>query len=43
VHVKNQIRYVVSDATTPEELLETLMEELQLLADSDPEKQSTPR
>lgn len=37
VHVKKQIRYVVSDATTPEALLATLMDELQLLSDSDPE------
>jgi hypothetical protein len=37
VHVKKQIRYVVSPATTPEQLLETLMDELQLLSDSDPE------
>lgn len=34
VHVKQQIRYVVADATTPEELLELLMDELQLLADT---------
>ncbi|SHH03677.1 DUF1415 domain-containing protein [Massilia sp. CF038] len=37
VHVKKQIRYVVSPATSPEQLLETLMDELQLLSDSDPE------
>jgi hypothetical protein len=41
VHVKQQIRYVVSDAETPEELLEKLMEELQYLADADPEKVDT--
>ncbi|NVE00325.1 DUF1415 domain-containing protein [Massilia sp. BJB1822] len=41
VHVKKQVRYVVSDATTPEELLEQLMDELQLLADTDPEKVDT--
>lgn len=41
VHVKRQIRYVVSDATTPEELLEQLMDELQHLADADPEKVDT--
>jgi hypothetical protein len=29
VHVKKQVRYVVSEAETPEELLEKLMEELQ--------------
>ena len=37
VHVKQQIRYVVSEATTPEALLEQLMDELQYLADADPE------
>jgi len=37
VHVKKQIRYVVSDATTPEQLLATLMDELQLLSDASPE------
>lgn len=37
VHVKRQVRYVVCDATTPEELLAMLMDELQLLSDSDPE------
>lgn len=38
VYVKGQIRYVVSDADTPEALLEKLMEELQYLADADPER-----
>lgn len=33
VHVKNQIRYVVSAAGTPEALLEDLMTELQMLDD----------
>lgn len=37
VHVKQQIRYVVSNATTPEALLEDLLEELDVLVDSDPE------
>ncbi len=37
VHVKNQIRYVVSDAATPEALLEDLLNELHVLADSDAE------
>ena len=37
VHVKQQVRYVVSSAMTPEALLEQLMEELQRLSDSDPE------
>ena len=41
VHVKKQIRYVVSDAETPEELLEKLMEEMQHLADADPEQVDT--
>ena len=41
VHVKRQIRYVVSDAATPEALLEQLMDELQHLADADPEKLDT--
>lgn len=36
VYVKEQVRYVVSNATTPEALLETLMEELQALSDTDP-------
>jgi uncharacterized protein len=36
VHVKNQIRYKVSDATTPEALLEDLIDELTLLRDADP-------
>lgn len=41
VHIKNQIRYVVSDAVTPEALLETLMDEMQFLSDADPEKVDT--
>jgi hypothetical protein len=41
VHVKKQIRYVVSDATTPEALLEQLMDELQHLSDSDAEQVDT--
>jgi hypothetical protein len=41
VYVKEQVRYVVSPARTPEELLETLMNELQDLADADPEKVDT--
>jgi hypothetical protein len=41
VHVKQQVRYVVSNATTPEALLETLMDELQLLSDTDPEQTDT--
>jgi uncharacterized protein len=41
VHVKKQIRYVVSSATTPEALLEELMNELRTLQDTDPEKIDT--
>jgi hypothetical protein len=41
VHVKKQIRYVVSAATTPEALLEELMSELRTLQDADPEKIDT--
>jgi uncharacterized protein len=41
VYVKEQVRYVVSHATTPEALLEELMNELQDLADTDPDKVDT--
>ncbi|MFL6672957.1 MAG: DUF1415 domain-containing protein [Massilia sp.] len=41
VYVKEQVRYIVSNATTPEALLEALMNELQHLSDSDPEKVDT--
>lgn len=41
VHVKKQVRYVVSEATTPEQLLSELMDELQTLSDSDPEQIDT--
>jgi hypothetical protein len=41
VHVKKQIRYVVSAATTPEALLEELMDELRTLQDTDPDKIDT--
>lgn len=37
VYVKEQVRYVVSNATEPEQLLETLMDELQHLSDASPE------
>jgi uncharacterized protein len=37
VHLKNQIRYVVSHATQPHTLLETLVHELQHLTQSDPQ------
>jgi len=41
VHVKKQVRYVVSNATTVEVLLETLMDELQLLSDTPAEEIDT--
>ncbi len=41
VHVKKQVRYVVSPATSPEALLEQLMDELQYLSDTDPEEVDT--
>jgi hypothetical protein len=41
VHVKQQIRYVVSSATTPEDLLKELINELELLAESSSEKIDT--
>ena len=41
VQVKQQIRYVVSAATTPEALLEELMNELRTLQDTDPEQIDT--
>lgn len=41
VHVKNQIRYRVSDANTPEALLEDLIAELCILRDADPEEIDT--
>ena len=41
VHVKKQIRYAVSSATTPEELLDELISELELLAEASPEKIDT--
>ncbi|MYN07858.1 DUF1415 domain-containing protein [Pseudoduganella aquatica] len=41
VHIKNQIRYVVTDAATDEELMEVLMDELELLAETNPEKIDT--
>ena len=36
VYVKQQVRFVVSDATTPEALLESLIAELPNLSDADP-------
>jgi hypothetical protein len=41
VHVKNQIRYVVSSASTPEALLEDLIRELNFLAEADPAQVDT--
>ena len=41
VHVKEQIRYVVSDATSEEALLADLLHELESLYDADPEKVET--
>lgn len=41
VHVKNQIRYVVSNAGTREALVADLQRELQLLDETDPEKIET--
>jgi hypothetical protein len=41
VYVKEQVRYVVSPARTPEDLLETLMNELQALSDTDSEQTDT--
>lgn len=41
VYVKEQVRYVVSNATEPEQLLETLMDELQRLSDTSPDEVDT--
>ncbi|MFA9275790.1 MAG: DUF1415 domain-containing protein [Candidatus Aquirickettsiella gammari] len=41
VHIKDQIRYFVSHATTPEELIKDLMAELEVLAEANPEKVDT--
>ncbi|MGI4717158.1 MAG: DUF1415 domain-containing protein [Janthinobacterium lividum] len=41
VYVKEQVRYVVSNATTPEALLEQLMDELQHLSDTPSEEVDT--
>jgi hypothetical protein len=41
VHVRDQIRYVVSEAETPEALLDDLLEELRTLAAADPEEIET--
>lgn len=41
VHVKGQIRYVVSDATTPEALADALVRELEFLAEANTETVDT--
>jgi hypothetical protein len=41
VHVKEQIKYVVSEATTVEQLLESLAQELEFLAEVSREKTDT--
>ena len=41
VHVKRQIRYVVSDATTPEALADELVQELEFLAEANAETVDT--
>ncbi|AMP01586.1 hypothetical protein CAter10_4150 [Collimonas arenae] len=41
VFIKDQIRYVVSSAQTPEELLADLVRELNYLQEADPEKTDT--
>lgn len=41
VHMKDQIRYVVSQARTPEELASDLIRELEVLAEANPEKIDT--
>lgn len=41
VHVKKQVRYVVSEAATPEELLEDLIREMEFLAAEDPDAVDT--
>lgn len=41
VHVKNQIRYAVTTATDPDQLVQALMDELAYLAAVDPEESDT--
>lgn len=41
VHLKDQIRYFVSHATTPEALVKDLVAELEVLAEANPEKIDT--
>ena len=40
-HIKQQIRYVVSDATTPQQLHAILLSEIEYLLAADPEKVET--
>ena len=41
VHVKNQIRFAVTDAATPEDLCAALIAELQILRDANPDSLDT--
>jgi hypothetical protein len=41
VHIKDQIRYIVSHATDEETLIKDLMDELEVLAEANPEKIDT--
>lgn len=41
VYVKGQVRFAVSDATTPDELVERLTAELAFLRDADPQQTDT--
>ena len=41
VYARQQVRFVLSDATTPETLLEALVAELEWLRDADPQKTDT--
>lgn len=41
VHVKQQIRYVVSEAETPQQLMDDLQRELEILAEASPDKIET--
>jgi hypothetical protein len=41
VHTKNQVRYIVSTARTPQALLDDLVNELRILADTDPAQLDT--
>ncbi len=41
VHIKNQIRYVVSEASTPQALLQELLREFEVLAEANPKEIDT--